>query len=154
MITTLLLTEQGLGQSVLALASIMLLGLGMEIVGLRCHHQAMDGAEHEGAASHYIQRTTFGNTYLLRNGLLGVTALLLLTLMAIEAGSTLGLMAWLGAGALLLLTAVIGRALFYVLVVPTTMPGAFFWKNKGFEEHAKDIGLANMPQVGVVPDAH
>jgi hypothetical protein len=30
------------------------------------------------------------------------------------------------------------------------MPGAFFWKNKGFEQHARDIGLAAMPQVGVV----
>ena len=50
--------------------------------------------------------------------------------------------------------AVIGRALFYVLVVPTTMPGAFFWKNKDFEEHARDIGLANLPQVGVVADLH
>ena len=48
----------------------------------------------------------------------------------------------------------IGRALFYVLVIPTTMPGAFFWKNKGFEEHARDVGLADMPQVGVVPHLH
>ena len=53
-----------------------------------------------------------------------------------------------------LASALMGRALFYVLVVPTTMPGAFFWKNKGFEEHARDIGLADMPQVGVVPDTH
>jgi hypothetical protein len=51
-------------------------------------------------------------------------------------------------------SAVIGRALFYVLVVPTTMPGGFFWKNKDFEQHARDIGLADMPQVGVVPLAH
>ena len=48
----------------------------------------------------------------------------------------------------------VGRALFYVLVVPTTMPGAFFWKNKAFEQHARDIGLADMPQVGVVPLKH
>jgi hypothetical protein len=34
------------------------------------------------------------------------------------------------------------------------MPGAFFWKNKAFEQHARDIGLANMPQVGVVPLHH
>ena len=54
----------------------------------------------------------------------------------------------------LIASSTIGRALFYVLVIPTTMPGAFFWKNKGFEEHARDIGLANMPQVGVVPDTH
>jgi hypothetical protein len=47
-----------------------------------------------------------------------------------------------------------GRALFYALVIPTTMPGAFFWRNKGFEEHARESGLARMPQVGVLPDAH
>jgi len=49
---------------------------------------------------------------------------------------------------------IISRALFYVLVIPTTMPGAFFWKNRAFEEHARKTGLANMPQVGVVPDTH
>lgn len=36
--------------------------------------------------------------------------------------------------------------------VPTTMPGAFFWKNKGFEQHARDIGLADMPQTGVASE--
>ena len=53
-----------------------------------------------------------------------------------------------------LAASIIGRALFYVLVIPTTMPGAFFWRNKGFEEHARETGLANMPQLGVVPDSH
>ena len=55
---------------------------------------------------------------------------------------------------MLLACCLISRALFYVLVIPTTMPGAFFWKNKGFEQHARDIGLAHMPQVGVVPLTH
>ena len=49
---------------------------------------------------------------------------------------------------------IISRALFYVLVIPTTMPGAFFWKNRGFQEHAVESGLARMPQVGVIADAH
>ena len=57
-------------------------------------------------------------------------------------------------GGVLVLTSLVSRALFYVLVIPTTMPGAFFWKNKGFEQHARDIGLANMPQVGVAPLRH
>jgi hypothetical protein len=48
----------------------------------------------------------------------------------------------------------VGRALFYVLVIPTTMPGAFFWRNKGFEEHARATGLAELPQVGVLPCTH
>jgi hypothetical protein len=48
-------------------------------------------------------------------------------------------------------TATVGRALFYVLVIPTTLPGAFFWRNAAFAEHARESGLANMPQVGVLP---
>ena len=51
-------------------------------------------------------------------------------------------------------TATIGRALFYLLELTTTMPGAFFWKNKGFEQHARDIGLADNPATGVAPLAH
>ena len=51
-------------------------------------------------------------------------------------------------------TTTVGRALFYVVVVPTTMPGAFFWKNKGFEEHAREIGLADNPAVGIAPNGH
>ena len=30
----------------------------------------------------------------------------------------------------------------------------FFWRNKGFEEHARATGLAKMPQVGVLPNVH
>ena len=61
---------------------------------------------------------------------------------------------WALFAAIMVPAALIGRALFYVLVIPTTMPGAFFWRNRGFQEHARHIGLAEMPQVGVVPDAH
>ena len=54
----------------------------------------------------------------------------------------------------ILTSAIFGCALFYVLVIPTTMPGAFFWRNKGFEDHARETRLANMPQTGVLPDIH
>ncbi|HEC07026.1 MAG TPA: aspartate carbamoyltransferase, partial [Thiolapillus brandeum] len=50
--------------------------------------------------------------------------------------------------------AILGRAMFYVMVIPTTMPGAFFWKNKGFVEHARETGLADMPQLGVAYERH
>ena len=43
---------------------------------------------------------------------------------------------------------------FYVVVIPTTMPGTFFWKNAGFEEHAREVGLADMPQVGLAYEGH
>ena len=65
-----------------------------------------------------------------------------------------GLALWSVAALTVLGAAIIGRALFYVLVIPTTMPGAFFWKNPGFQNHARDVGLARMPQVGVQVTTH
>jgi hypothetical protein len=53
-----------------------------------------------------------------------------------------------------LIASVFGRSLFFVLVIPTTMPGAFFWKNSGFVEHARDTGLANFSQHGVAYERH
>ena len=142
----------------LASAIILSLGLAIEGIGHVAHARDMGRAEHEGGASYYIQTTTFGKTFLLRNGMLGLNVLFaasLLTLMLAQGASGMPvLLGWALVGAVLLATSVISRALFYVLVIPTTMPGAFFWKNKGFEEHARDIGLANMPQVGVAPLKH
>ena len=113
----------------------------------------MNVANNEGSVSHYIQTTVFAKSYLLRNALLLLSAVIALGLTLTQGGVATGLIA--AALSLCVLAyAVIGRALFYVLVVPTTMPGAFFWKNKDFEEHARDIGLANLPQVGVVADLH
>ncbi|HWI11528.1 MAG TPA: DmsC/YnfH family molybdoenzyme membrane anchor subunit [Burkholderiaceae bacterium] len=150
------------GESVVATAwvcgGLLTLGLAIEGVGHVAHARVMGRAEHEGGASYYVQTTTFGKTFMLRNTLLGANGVLacgLLVAMLLQGG--LGPVTWLGwalVGATALLTSVVSRALFYVLVIPTTMPGAFFWKNKGFEEHARDIGLANMPQVGVAPLRH
>ena len=57
--------------------------------------------------------------------------------------------------AFLFLTALCGeliaRALFYSVVTPTTMPGSLFIKNEGFEQFAKETGLANDHMVGVSP---
>lgn len=147
------LAGQDLGELLGLCGWLMGIGLALEGLGLYLHARDMNAADNEGAVSHYVQCTTFGKTYLARNALLAFTALGLLCAPLYVASAA-------GAGLWLLLTlcavtvAVVGRALFYVLVVPTTMPGAFFWKNKGFEQHARDIGLAAMPQVGVVPDAH
>ena len=138
--------------------ALMCVGMLAEGIGHTAHAKAMGQAEHEGGASYYIQTTTFGKTYRLRNTLLGLNLGLACALLAgMLAFNTIGAFTLLGlalVGATLVATSLIGRALFYVLVIPTTMPGAFFWKNKGFEEHARDIGLANMPQVGVAPLRH
>ncbi len=139
-------------------ASVFVLGAVVEGLGLLIHAKDMNAAEHEGAASHYIQKTTFGKTYRLRNvslGLVIASAIGLLLAGEMELLSPIAqLTAWALCALLMIASALVGRALFYVLVIPTTMPGAFFWKNKGFEAHAKDIGLADLPQVGVVPDRH
>ncbi|GIX22114.1 MAG: hypothetical protein KatS3mg121_0897 [Gammaproteobacteria bacterium] len=128
------------------LAALLALGLAVEGLGLWWHARHLNTAGHEGSASHYIQCTTFGKTYLARNLLLGANT------------AAAAALAWIGPAAWPLglflavtvpLAALVGRALFYVLVVPTTLPGAFFWRNKAFEQHARDIGLAANPAVGV-----
>ena len=141
----------------LLFGALLTTGLAIEGIGHVAHAKAMGTAAHEGGASYYIQSTTFGKTYTLRNTLLGANVLLaacLLTVLAVDGASPYTLAGWALVGAITLVTSLIGRALFYVLVIPTTMPGAFFWKNKGFEEHARQIGLARMPQVGVAPLRH
>ncbi len=138
--------------------TVLTAGLIVEAIGHRAHAKDMGAAEHEGGASYYVQTTTFGKTFLLRNALLGtnlVLACALLTTMAVHNGAgTIVLSGWAVVAVAALATSLIGRALFYVLVIPTTMPGAFFWKNKGFEDHARAIGLATMPQVGVAMLRH
>ncbi len=140
--------------AILTLVAGLIVGAALiEGLGLWQHARAMNVANNEGSVSHYIQTTVFAKSYLLRNALLLLSAVIALGLTLTQGGIATGLIA--AALSLCVLAyAIIGRALFYVLVVPTTMPGAFFWKNKDFEEHARDIGLANLPQVGVVADLH
>ena len=139
-------------------ALVLTLGLAVEAVGHWAHAKAMGSAEHEGGAAYYIQNSTFGKTFIARNLLLGLNLLLatglLASLLLLDNAGLFSLLGWLLVGGVLVLTSLVSRALFYVLVIPTTMPGAFFWKNKGFEQHARDIGLANMPQVGVAQLRH
>tara|TARA_R110001599_G_scaffold103352_5_gene262912 strand:- start:32996 stop:34846 length:1851 start_codon:yes stop_codon:yes gene_type:complete len=151
--TLMLIDADGLALVKLSMCGIIF-GSALEAFGLWWHAVAMNKGNNEGSVSHYIQSTLFGKSYALRNVLLLVNLILASALLS---SANLGVMALLGGAVLcgsILATAIIGRCLFYVLVIPTTMPGAFFWKNKDFEEHARDIGLANMPQVGVVAHAH
>jgi hypothetical protein len=136
------------------LAWPMVAGMIIEGVGLIAHARYLEKRGGEAAASHLRQRTTFGRTYLLRNAGLASGIVLIVALAAVQPAGYAGMCAWLAAAALIVATTVIGRALFYALVIPTTMPGAFFWRNQGFEEHARATGLAKMPQVGVLPEAH
>lgn len=134
-----------------SLSWVLLIGLSVEGIGLVFHARNMKVSGGEGAASHADQTTYFGKTYYARNNGLGLAILMTLTLMVISWKNEMDLLvAWLLLALLVSMVTIIGRALFYVLVIPTTMPGAFFWRNKGFQEHARETGLAEMPQVGVV----
>ena len=149
-------TRAGVGwnDSAPMLASIISIGLFLEIVGLYFHQKDLRKQGGEAAASHHQQLTQFGKIYSARNtGLLTALALTM-ALAIVQLEGAIGVTVWVVAACIIVTTAIIGRALFYALVIPTTMPGAFFWRNKGFEEHARETGLADMPQVGVLPDTH
>ncbi len=133
------------------LGGFIALGLGLEGISLFVHARDMKARGNEGAASHYEQTTHYGNAYGLRNALLCLGFMLAVDIAL--ANSASGIAFSLLAG-MALSAAILGRALFYVLVIPTTMPGAFFWRNKGFVEHAREVGLAEMPQLGVAPNSH
>jgi len=133
---------------------IAALGVAMEMIGLYFHARYLNAGSGEAAAAQFLQTRDFGKTYLARNVALGAGFVLLLIACIFSVNDALSLSLWFLISASLLVAMLVGRALFYALVVPTTMPGAFFWKNAGFQEHARETGLAEMPQVGVQPDFH
>jgi len=133
------------------LLSMIVIGLMLEIAGLSGHARSLQSSCSEGAASFYLQTTRYGNAYWLRNGML-LLALMLAGYMLFSSNQSVfafSLLTIIG-----LMSNIISRALFYVVVIPTTMPGAFFWKNDGFVEHAREVGLADMPQMGVAYETH
>lgn len=155
LIGTVLLFSGQLSKGVMQFAAMtVFIGLLLEAIGLFFHAHDMKRQEAEGGASHYQQTTFFGKTYWLRNGLLFLSLLVSAALVLNLWSGVMYLLAWAVLGFSVLISAMIGRALFYVLVIPTTMPGAFFWRNKGFQEHAIETGLADMQQVGIVADRH
>ncbi len=148
---SLALQAESFGPVISLLAPILFIGLLIEGYGLYQHKKDLEKSGGEGAAAQLVQESTFGKTYQARNMAL-ISAIILVGILSITAiDGYIGVFAWLALSAFIIATAVIGRALFYVLVIPTTMPGAFFWKNAGFQDHARESGLADMQQVGVLP---
>ena len=136
------------------LAWFVVAGIALEGIGLIAHARDMKQRGGEGAAAMQVQGTQFAYSYLSRNAALGVVlASVLAFALAVPQGAV-GIAAWLVLAGVAIAAAVIGRMLFYALVIPTTMPGAFFWRNPAFQEHARETGLAKMPQVGVAYEGH
>ncbi|NOY73308.1 MAG: dimethyl sulfoxide reductase anchor subunit [Gammaproteobacteria bacterium] len=143
-----------IGEPVLPLLSILsaliVIGLSIEAMGLYAHAKELNQQGGEGAAAHQVQSSQFGKTYYARNIVFLIAIQMMALLAVVEFSAAINLLLWLLTVVFILAAATVGRALFYVLVIPTTMPGAFFWKNEGFQEHARDSGLAEMQQVGVL----
>ena len=135
--------------------ALMAAGLLLEALGLFFHARAMRKRGGEGAASFFEQSSRYGRAYLLRNVLLAVNiaALLWLAFNGLPHGAT-GLWMSLVLMLSILVSAILGRALFYVAVIPTTMPGGFFWRNRGFEQHARESGLADRVKLGLAVKRH
>ncbi len=135
-------------------AGLIAVGLIIEALGLIFHARDLQRGAGEGQAAFYEQTTTFGKTYYLRNILLIFNLFLAIIISITGLSGIPGMLIWLVFSLSLLTMAYLGRIIFYALVIPTTMPGAFFWKNKGFIEHARESGLANMEQLGVAYERH
>jgi hypothetical protein len=133
-----------------ALAWPVALGLALEGLGLVAHARALVRRGGEAEAAHFEQRSAFGKTYLARNIAIGTCLAGAMALAGTTPDGPIGLALWVALALLALLTAIVGRALFYVLVIPTTMPGAFFWRNRAFEEHARETGLTKTTKTGIV----
>jgi DMSO reductase iron-sulfur subunit len=135
-------------------AMIIALGLIIEAVGLLFHAKDLKSGSGEGQATHYELSTTFGKTYWLRNALLALNITLAMVISYTGLSGIMGILIGFFFTASLITMAYLGRIIFYALVIPTTMPGAFFWKNKGFVDHARESGLADMQQLGVAYERH
>ncbi len=136
------------------LTVIIALGLIIEAIGLLFHAKDLKSGAGEGQAAHYELSTTFGKTYWLRNTLLLLNFILAVVISYTGLSGITGVLVGLLFTISLITMAYLGRIIFYALVIPTTMPGAFFWKNKGFVDHARESGLADMQQLGVAYERH
>ena len=132
------------------LAWPLLVGLGLQGASLVAHVRYLDRRGAEAVVSRRLMLTRYGKTYAARwASWAGLTSAAIAMIVVGVVGVVWGVILCLA-----LAHEVVGRALFYVVVVPTTNPGAFFWGNKVFESHARHTGLAAMPQVGVAPEGH
>jgi len=153
-VPVLLFNAQSVTGLLQVIALVMLAGLVIEAIGHYFHARHLNVKGREGAVSYYEQVTTFGKTNLLRYTLLSVNIIAAAILIFVTEMSAISYIAWVLLSLSVVTTSVISRAMFYVMVVPTTMPGAFFWKNKGFEAHARETGLADAVQAGIVSSTH
>jgi DMSO reductase iron-sulfur subunit len=155
---TILISGGSITELIRLLAILTTLGLAVEGVGHLCHGRDMLKLGNEGASSWYVQITRYGYPWVVRNALLISAIILALGLGGLGFVSTtegwIFIALWAALTTLTIAATTITRSLFFVLVIPTTMPGAFFWRNQDFVDHARETGLVEMEQLGVVRELH
>ncbi len=149
-----LFANVGLGPLLNLLAWPLEIGLILQGISLYGHRIDLDRRGEEAAISRILMDGVHGKIHRLRLMVWGILMLASLAFTLIPLSAALALAAWSLALVLALFNEIIGRALFYVLVVPTTVPRSFFWGNERFENDARKSGLAALPQVGVVEEEH
>ncbi|MFZ2208847.1 MAG: DmsC/YnfH family molybdoenzyme membrane anchor subunit [Porticoccaceae bacterium] len=150
------------GASAAPLAAVLAvqicIGQLLEAIGHVAHARAMRAVGREGSVSWFLQTTRYYYPWLLRNLSLAFNLIATAALAMVAATGTIDgwvlVATWVLLAPALVAAAGIGRSLFFVVVIPTTMPGAFFWKNQDFVAHARATGLVDMEQVGVVRELH
>ncbi len=135
-------------------ALFLLFGLIIQRVALYTHLRYLNKKGEEAAVSQMLMIEVFGKTTSARKISSIVLIILALWFSFFPPVSDSGFLVWILMTLLALMHEVIGRALFYVSVVPTTVPRAFFWGNQSFENLARKTGLAQRPQVGVLFEDH
>lgn len=154
-------------QAFLPFVMVALLGIILQSLGHIFHKKALKTTG-EGQAAYFEQTTTYGKTDQFRNRLLLANIFLLSLLLSVDnMNLTIGILWWkvsflnnmglylyIIATILVVVSSYLSRILFYAVVIPTTMPGAFFWQNDQFKTHAVEVGLSKMPQVGVMAEKH
>jgi len=136
------------------LAWPLVAGILIEAVACYAHRHYLESRSEEAAVSLRRLLETFGKCDRLLIASLGPVLSLAFFFTVSPVGGGWGLFIWANIFLGALLREVVSRAIFYVLVVPTTIPGGYFLGNRAFESHARKSGLADQSQVGVASEKH
>ncbi|MFQ5598604.1 MAG: DmsC/YnfH family molybdoenzyme membrane anchor subunit [Nitrospiria bacterium] len=149
-----LLTGEAIEALLNLLAWPLAAGLGLQGIALYVHRMYLERRGEEASVSRMLMLGAQGKVHRLRLCMWAILMAASLAFILFPLSGSVGLAAWTLVFILALCNEIIGRALFYILVVPTTVPRAFFWGNQRFETDARKSGLAVLPQVGVVEEGH
>lgn len=149
-----LATGQEIAPVLRLLSIFFVLGLLLQQVARKQHLHYLTEKGEEAAVSRMLMQTVFGKFDQGRLQSLRLLMIAALVFVFFPPEAALGMTVWIGIFLIAVGHEVLGRALFYVLVIPTMVPRGFFWGNNAFESLARKSGLAENPQVGVLADKH